>query len=290
MKDGPPVRTVQSADGTSIGYYSLGDGPSVILFGGAMRSAVDYMPLGEAMAERTRVHVVDRRGRGCSGPLGPNYTIDREREDLLAVQAATGARSVFGHSYGGLVVLRAAARTDVFDRIAVYEPGVSLGGSIRTDWLPRYQQYLDHSDTRGAFAYFVQQSGHAPKAVTHLPLWYLRCVMRLVVRGEQWERFEPLLPANLLEHQEVAACDGAVDEYAAIQARVLLLAGSRSPSSSGRQLVDALRNLIPCATTSVLDGLDHNAPDEKAPVAVADQVIPFFTSETADVGRHQPSG
>jgi pimeloyl-ACP methyl ester carboxylesterase len=284
------VRTVQSADGTSIVYYSLGDGPSVILFGGAMRTAVDYMPLAEAMGERTRVHVVDRRGRGSSGPLGPSYSIDREREDLLAVQAATGARSVFGHSYGGLVVLRTAANTDVFHRIAVYEPGVSLGRSIRTDWLPRYQELLDRQDTRGAFAYFVQQSGHAPKAVTHLPLWYLRWVMRVVVRGEQWERFEPLLRANLLEHQQVAACDGPVDQYAAIQAQILLLAGSQSPSSSGRQLVDTLRNVIPCARTTVLDGLDHNAPDEKAPVAVADQLIPFFTSETADVGRQRPSG
>lgn len=231
MSPCPPSSSVRSADGTTIGFYSLGDGPAVIVVGGAMRTAVDYLPLAEIMAHRSRVHVLDRRGRGLSGPLGPRYSIEREREDLLAVQAVTGARSVFGHSYGGLAVLHAATHAAIFERIAVYEPGVSIGGSIPTHWMRRYQQLLDHGDTRQAFAYFVQQSGHAPGPVAHLPLWYLRSILRLVVRKRQWARFEPLLAANLFEHQQVAACDGALATYSAVQAQVLLLAGRRSPHS-----------------------------------------------------------
>ena len=95
--------TVPSADGTVVGYHTVGQGPGLIVVGGAMRAAEDYLALACGLAERYRVHVVDRRGRGLSGPQGPEYGIARECEDLLAVQAATGARVVFGHSYGGLV-------------------------------------------------------------------------------------------------------------------------------------------------------------------------------------------
>jgi pimeloyl-ACP methyl ester carboxylesterase len=79
--------TVPSADGTVIGYHTVGLGPPLIVVGGALRAAEDYLALAHALAERYSVHVVDRRGRGLSGPQGPRYGIARECEDLLAVKA-----------------------------------------------------------------------------------------------------------------------------------------------------------------------------------------------------------
>jgi pimeloyl-ACP methyl ester carboxylesterase len=107
---------------------------------------------------------------------------------LAAVQAATGATAVFGHSYGGFVALEAARRLAVFSHVAVYEPGVSIAGSIPVAWVPRYRQLLAAGDTRGAFAVFLRGSGAAPGPVTRLPVWYLRAVLRLMVSGEQWRR------------------------------------------------------------------------------------------------------
>ena len=59
---------VSSADGTDIGVRVLGTGPAVVVLGGALRTVTDYLPLARAMAARFQVHVVDRRGRGLSGP------------------------------------------------------------------------------------------------------------------------------------------------------------------------------------------------------------------------------
>ncbi len=107
----------------------------MIVVGGALRTARDYLPLAGALAHHAcTVHVVDRRGRGASGPQGPHYTLRSEAEDLLAVQAETGARLVFGHSYGGLAVLETARLSPVFDRIAVYEPGVPVG-PVPSAWI-----------------------------------------------------------------------------------------------------------------------------------------------------------
>jgi len=268
--------TVESADGTRIAFRSRGAGDGVIVVGGALRSGDDYVAFAEGLADSYTVHVVDRRGRGLSGPLGENYSISRECEDLAAVAAATGAARLFGHSYGGLVALQAAARGDVFDQVAVYEPAVSVGGSIPTDWLDGYAELLARGDTRGAFAHFVRGAGHGG-ALTRLPTWYVRRILRLAVRGSRWAAMEPLLQANLVEHREVARRDG-LDSYATVSARVLLLAGSRSPRRQTRAL-QQLERRLPQASLEIMRGLDHLAPDEKAPHQVAARVATEFAAE-----------
>ncbi len=95
-------RIATSRDGTAIHYRTLGVGEGLVVFGGAWRTGDDYMALAEALAPPFAVHVVDRRGRGGSGPQGGSYSIEREIEDLFAVQAQTHATTLFGHSYGGL--------------------------------------------------------------------------------------------------------------------------------------------------------------------------------------------
>ena len=270
--------TVTSADGTRVGYQTVGDGPGLIVVGGALRAGDDYLPLARALAGRFAVHVVDRRGRGASGPQGPGYGVEREVEDLAAVREATGTAAVFGHSYGGLVALEAARRTSLFSHLVAYEPGVSVGGSVPVAWIPRYQRLLAAGDRRGAFAVFVRGSGGAPGPVAKLPLWYLRAVLRLVMRGDRWQRLEPLLETSAAEHEEVARLDdGGIGRYRSIGARVLLLGGSRSRAALTTDLFAALQRIIPDAATEILDGLDHFAPDEKAPALVAGRVRAFIS-------------
>jgi len=221
----------------------------VIVIGGAMRSAEDYLPLARALAKELTVHVVDRRGRGASGPQGTAYGIEKECEDIAAVQAQTEATRIFGHSYGGLAVLEAAKRLPELAQVAVYEPGVFVSNSMPTRWIPSYEQLLAAGDTRGAFACFVRGSGHAPRVLELMPLAYARVVLRIAIRAEQWQRMEPLLAANLAEHREVARLEGTISSYAAVTAHVLLLRGSRSPASSARA-IQALAEVIPSSTAS----------------------------------------
>jgi pimeloyl-ACP methyl ester carboxylesterase len=83
---------------------------------------------------------MDRRGRPGSGPQRQSHSIEDECADLIAVAARTGATAVFGHSFGGLVVLETARRQPVFNRLFVYEPGVPLRGQFSFNWLAGYQQ------------------------------------------------------------------------------------------------------------------------------------------------------
>jgi pimeloyl-ACP methyl ester carboxylesterase len=264
---------VRSQDGTSIGYETVGVGDGLLVLGGAWRTSRDYLPFARALAESFAVHVIDRRGRGRSGPQGRAYSIERELEDVAAVQARTQAKFIFGHSYGGLIALEAARRLTVLTDIVVYEPGVSLGGSIPLGWMLRYRELLAGGERRGAFAAMVRTAGGAPPALEHAPLWYVELVLRLFIRQHQWREIEPLLETALNEHEQVGALDEkTADRYRSVTARVVLLGGRKSRPQFTTFLFERLATSIPNTTTELINGLDHTAPDEKAPDVVAERV------------------
>ncbi|MEU6409090.1 alpha/beta hydrolase [Microbispora sp. NPDC046933] len=268
-------RTVQSADGTPIGYQTLGTGPDLIVLGGNLKTSADYLPLARLLARSFTVHVVDRRGRGASGPQGPDYSLAKEVEDLCAVQADTGARLAFGHSYGGLVVLETARSFPLFDRIAVYEPGVPCS-PVPTGWMAPFRERLAAGDDYGAFIHFIQGSGGAPDFMTKLPHWYLRMVFRVAFRGPAWQRMRPLLGACLAEHEQLAAQHGRLPEFADVTAPVLLLVGRRSKPLHQEEFA-TLAGTLPNAVLQAVDGANHMGPSErKTAPAVAERALPFL--------------
>ncbi|WP_432934045.1 alpha/beta fold hydrolase [Microbispora sp. CA-135349] len=272
-----PLRenTAVSADGTVIGYQTLGAGPDLIVVGGNLKTSDDYLPLARLLARSFTVHVVDRRGRGASGPQGPEYSLAKEVEDLRAVQAATQARLAFGHSYGGLVVLETARSFPLFDRIAVFEPGVPVA-PVPTAWMEPFRERLAAGDHYGAFIHFIQGSGGAPDFMNKLPHWYLRTVFRIAFRGPSWQRMRPLLGACLAEHEQLAAQYGRLPEFAGVTAPVLLLVGARSKPHH-REEFATLAGTLPNAVLQTVDGVNHMGPSErKGAPAVAEQALPFL--------------
>jgi alpha-beta hydrolase superfamily lysophospholipase len=100
---------VTSADGTSIAFDRLGEGPPVIMVVGAFNTRATSGPLASALQGRFTVLNYDRRGRGDSGDTPP-YSVEREIEDLAALIAETaGSAAVFGYSSGVTLALKAAA-------------------------------------------------------------------------------------------------------------------------------------------------------------------------------------
>jgi pimeloyl-ACP methyl ester carboxylesterase len=265
---------VTSIDGTAIAYQTVGAGEGLLVLGGAWRSGRDYLCLAESLSGLYSVHVIDRRGRGESGPQGASYGMDREVEDLLAAQGQTGARIVFGHSYGGLIALEAARHTAVFSDVVVYEPGVSISGSIPLGWMDRYRERLAADDPRGAFAAMVRGAGGVPRALERMPLWYVKLLLRVFIKQRKWRQIQPVLEAGLAEHEEVRALDQpSVERYGTITANVLLLGGGERRPSTTNDVFDRLTAAIPNCSSELIDGLDHTAPDEGAPSIVAERVL-----------------
>jgi pimeloyl-ACP methyl ester carboxylesterase len=253
--------SVRSKDGTVIAYRSLGQGPGLIVLGGALSNGSNYLRLAAALSHDHTVHVVERRGRPGSGEPRQDHSIEDESADLAAVAAGTGASVVFGHSFGGLVTLETARRFPLFDEVYVYEPGVSLHGSIPVGWIDGYQRRLVRGDRLGAFAEMVKHSGFSPRFISMMPVWYLRLVLRVAL-GRRWAAMSELLETNVVEHRIVAALDAPdAERFSTIAAHTVLLGGAKSPPALTGRLLDELAAAIPRSTAEVLPGMDHIAPE-----------------------------
>ena len=278
-----PARTstVTSSDGTAIAYHTSGVGPGVVILPGALSTGADYAALAAALSQTFTVHVIERRGRGGSGPQGPAYSIDRECEDLDAVRAVTAAAFVFGHSYGGLVALEAASRTRAWSRVAVYEPGVSINGSIPVAWIPAYRHHLATGRSLDAFITFIRALG--PGIARVAPHWWMKLIMGFVMSDEERTRRFSLLAENLTEHAEVGRLDNTYPRYAAIAAELCLMVGGKS-GSTARLTGERLAQVKPGATIRILPGLDHFGPDQGDPRRVAAELKRFFTADPVVFG------
>jgi pimeloyl-ACP methyl ester carboxylesterase len=146
-----------SADGTVIGYESVGSGPPLLLVHGSTGTRARWSTVREPLAQRYTVHAMDRRGRGLSTAEAGPYSLRREAEDVAAVAEAIGSNAgdvfVVGHSYGALASLEAALITPAFRRILLYEPPVPSPGltGFPPDGLARINAMSDPREILDAF-------------------------------------------------------------------------------------------------------------------------------------------
>lgn len=276
------TRVLASADGTPIEYLSTGSGPHVIVIPGALTVAADLVPFAVHLAEQHTVHIVQRRGRGGSGPQGDSYGIARECEDIEALRALTGARLLFGHSYGGLVALRAACGSEAYDAVAVYEPGVSVDGSLPVSWVDRARQQVEAGANFDAFLTFVSDIN--PDQSGRVPRWLLRAIIKRVVPSAKLRQYLALMPQALAEHVEIGRLDAHFADYRAVTAATLFMHGKALPAGWQAVAPARLSDLLPRSETVAFPKFDHFAP-EKRPGAVAAEVLRFFA---ANGDRQQP--
>ena len=270
------VREVTSADGTAVEYLSMGRGPGVIVVPGMFATAAALTEFATLLAERHTVHIVQRRGRGGSGPQGDRYGIARECEDVEAVREQTGARLIFGHSYGGLVALRAACGSAEFDAVAVYEPGLSADGAMPVDWIDRASREVSAGADFDAFLTYLR--GADPDQSGRVPRWLLRVILPHVVPPAKLRQNVALMPQAISEYVESARLDGRLGDYREVAAPTLLMRG-KEPLAGGHTPEGQLGETIPGAETVCFPKLDHLAPENK-PGEVADAVLRFFGAHT----------
>lgn len=131
--DNRALNKAKSGDGTLIAYERQGDGPPVVLVGGALCTAASDAPPAGLLASAFSVFTYDRRGCGTSGDTAP-YAVERELEDLAAVIAATGgSASVHGMSSGAALALEGAAAGLPITRVSAYEPPFTTDPAAHLD-------------------------------------------------------------------------------------------------------------------------------------------------------------
>ena len=114
----PQTRYARSGD-VNIAYQVHGDGPIDVVLSVGLVSHVEHLweepgvvRMLDALAEFSRVILMDRRGTGLSDPIAGELTIEEELADLTAVLDAAGSdrAALFGHTASGPFVAQYAAR------------------------------------------------------------------------------------------------------------------------------------------------------------------------------------
>jgi pimeloyl-ACP methyl ester carboxylesterase len=241
--------TVSSADGTSIAVERTGDGPPVILIGGAFNDRSTVAGLAAVLAPEFTAVTYDRRGRGDSGDTPP-YAVEREIDDLAAVIAhAGGPARVFGHSSGAVLALEAAARGLHISKVAAYEPTYVIEGTRPRppdDLADRLRALIDAGQRDEAAALFLAENADMPAEVID------------GMRGSpMWGWFTGL--AHTLPY-DVTLCGPGMrlpaSRLAAITVPVLAIGGGASPPwlpAAAQAVADAVLE----ARYVTLDGQDH---------------------------------
>ncbi len=279
-----PCCTVVSADGTTIGYKLMGRGPAVVLLHGGMQSSDDFTELGQALANRFTVVIPDRRGRGASGDFGPRYGMAREREDLVAVLAATGATRLFGLSSGALIALDAALSLPGIERVALYEPPLPVEGTEPAGWAPRFDREIAQGDVVAAFVTVLKGVGE-PAFIKRTPRALLVPLLRRALRREHvhgprgpvaLEQRMVLTPTMHYDARLVGEMDGVADRLGGVGPEVLLLGGDKSVRWLGT-ILDAMEAGLPRARRLEIPGAGHTAPGNGGrPDLVATALERFF--------------
>ncbi len=257
------MQHVISDDGTKVAYEKTGQGPALIITGGALGDHHFYIPLANELAKHFTVYNFDRRGRGRSGDTQP-YSVEREVEDVAALIAHAGQQVfVYGHSAGSALALRAAAAGLKIAKLALADPPYSRHGDTDEVAKARFaeaaakmQALHDKGDHKGAATFFLSGFGLPPEAVEEM------------LQSPAGERMIDC--ARALPYDYAMLGDGLVPNALAVKAAMptVILTAETAPETA-----KALVKIMPSAEIRMMKASAHDL----APADIAKVVTPFFS-------------
>jgi pimeloyl-ACP methyl ester carboxylesterase len=249
---------VTSRDGTTIAFDRSGEGPPVVLVGGALADRSAAAELSARLAPHLTVIAFDRRGRGDSGDTPP-YVVDREVEDIeTLILAVGGPASVLGHSSGAVLALESARlHPELIAKLALYEPPFIVDESrslLPADYVTHLEDLVSDGRRGDAVEFFLTTAVGVPAEV---------------VAGMRGQPFWSSLEATA----HTLAYDGTImggtmggspaplRRWASVGTPALVMDGGASPEWQ-RHAVRALVEVLPNARHLTLEGQDHGPDSE----------------------------
>lgn len=262
--------TVTSQDGTPLALWKSGSGPALLAVHGTCADHTAWDSIVPLLADTFTIYAMDRRGRSASGDAS-DYALEREVEDVAAaVDALPGPVHLYGHSFGGICAIEAAARTRSLGRLVLYEggpgpkpPGLRL---IPDDFIAHLEQLI--------------QAGQREEAVTT----FMLNATGVVAAELEVLRSRPAWPARVAAAHTIPRELRAFNDYetdlarfGAIEAPVLLVVGELTEARR-REGFEGLAGALKDVRLAVLPGQRH-AAHQTAPHLLAAALRDFLLAD-----------
>lgn len=213
------MQTTTSADGTTIAFEQVGEGPAVVIVGGAFSTAADGAALAAALVDLGfRAVTVDRRARGASGDK-PGSTPQNEVEDLAAVIDAVGGDViVLGHSSGAVLALYAASLGVPMRALFLSEPPFRFGdGEPGPRLSERLQALVDANQGADAIVTFQLEGVKLPREM-----------VESIRQSEQFARLVPLAQSTVYDARLTELVSTPTPEMLSVAQPVTVLRGEQT--------------------------------------------------------------
>jgi pimeloyl-ACP methyl ester carboxylesterase len=260
------MKQVRSADGTTIAYDQMGNGPAVILVDGALGyRAFGFMAqLANELSPHFTVITYDRRGRGESTDTQP-FALEREIEDIEALIHETGGESyLYGISSGAALALEATIKLGhKVKKLALYEAPYDSDDARKLAFRT-YRRQLEEvlaagrpGDALGLFMLFVGMPPEHLEGARRQPMWPM------------WEAVAHTLPYDAAALGEDASVP--TEKAARVTVPTLVMDGSASFPFMHTTAV-ALAKALPNGEHRTLEGQTHEVEAH----VLASVLVEFF--------------
>ena len=262
------MKKVRSADGTTIAYDQMGNGPAVILVDGALGyRAFGFMEqLANELSPHFTVISYDRRGRGESTDTQP-FALEREIEDIEAlIHEAGGETYLYGISSGAALALEATIKLGhKVKKLALYEAPYDSDDARRQAFRTYRKQLAEvlaegrRGDALGLFMMFVGMPPEHLEGARRQPMWPM------------WEAVAHTLPYDAAALGEDASVP--TEKAASVTVSALVMDGSASFPFMHTTAV-ALAKALPNGEHRTLEGQTHEVEAH----VLAPVLVEFFTA------------
>ena len=210
-----------------------------MLVHGAATSSADWVFALPHLRKRFTVVSMDRRGRGNSADA-PDYAMEREAEDVLAVLDAVGGELLVAHSYGALCSILAAERTGRLRKLVLYEPPIA----VKPAFLDRMEELVAQGEHETVLAAFLAGAGVLGEQV------------ELIRASRAWPVLLDAVPAL---PRELRAASGWKHPEGPIDTPTLFLRGGDTTSAAYLDTFDDLQAVFTDSRLELLPGQTHIA-------------------------------
>lgn len=270
---------IRTPDGGTLELFSTGAelasaGSGVVVVPASMVTAADYTRFAQKLSAALGrpVHTFNRRGRGASSPQPEDYTLDTDIRDLDAVMKHTSSTDVFGHSFGGAVALH-AARTLPVERLAVYDPAVSVNHSVKADWTAEYEKATAAGDDGRALA-VLNKGLETGGAFSRMPLSMLTIANKLTAATHVGKQQRELMNTGVREIKAIIAADMPAEPFLTLPLETLIVVGEKSPAYFG-VACGQIHDVLSGSSYTILPGAGHDGV-LRAPEKLITELSEFF--------------